>query len=624
MGFMSEQQGQGRFWEIYQELKAGRISRRDFIQRATALGVGLPVTMFVLNSVKIGGASAAPSAQEAQMGSTRPTEGTEGQTRGAGGELKILQWQAPTHLSLHTSQGTKDLLAASLVTEPLMSYAQDATLLPTLVKEVPSVENGLLAEDLSTVTYNLLEGVTWSDGEPFTANDVVFTWQWVTNPDNAATTVSTYEPIEVVEAVDDLTVKVTFKTPSLAWYNPFSGTAWGAIYPKHILETSADAINDFRQNPTGTGPYIVESFSENDQVIYTVNEKYREPNKPFFAKVNLKGGGDAASAAQAVLQTGDWDLAWNLQVEPQILDEMAAAGKGKIVTYPGTSVERVLINFSDPNQEVNGQRSEKNTPHPSLTDKAVRQALSLGADRETMSTQFYQGDPGEPAAQNILTGIPDYESTTSTPFEFNIDKAKQVLDEAGWTGSPRAKDGVELKYTYSTSINAVRQKNQALNKQNWEEIGFEVQLKQVDAGIFFDSASGNDQNAAHFFTDLEMYTNNASTPYPTAYMASWYGGENGSNIAQKENDWSGLNESRWANADYDAMYESLASETDSEKAAETFIKMNDILVDEVVIIPLVKRAAENIAVLNTLRDGNIAGSPWEALYWNIANWNRTA
>jgi len=623
-GQMSESVEQNRFWSIYQGLKEGRLSRRQFIERATALGVGLPITTFILNSVKIEGAFAAPAAQVA-LGSNRPTDGTDGHTRGAGGELKILQWQAPTHASLHTSQGTKDQLAASLVTEPLMSYAQDATLLPTLVKEVPTVENGLLAKDLTSVTYNLLDGVTWSDGQPFTADDVVFTWQWIENPENAATDKTTYDPIDKVEAVDPMTVKVTFKQPSLGWYNPFSGTYFGAIYPKHILGTGKDAINDFRQNPTGTGPYKVESFKENDQVIYTINDKYREPNKPFFAKVNLKGGGDAASAAQAVLQTGDWDIAWNLQVEPQILHSLAANGKGKLYVVPGTSVERVLINFSDPNKEVNGQRAEVNTPHPSLTDKAVRQALSLGADRDTMAKQFYSGPPGEPAAKNILTGIPVYESP-NTSFEFNIDKAKQTLDAAGWTmnGHVRKKGDIELKYSYSTTINAVRQKNQALNKSNWEKIGFKIQLKQVDAGIFFDSAAGNDQNASHFFNDLEMYTNNAGTPYPVSYMSSWYGGKDLANIAQKSNDWSGINESRWHNDEYDAMFDSLGVETDQEKAAQTFIKMNDLLINEVVIVPLVQRAAESCATLNTLREGNIAGSPWEALYWNAANWNRSS
>jgi peptide/nickel transport system substrate-binding protein len=606
---------------MYQDLKAGRVSRRQFIQGATALGVGLPVTTFVLNSVKISGASAA-SIQTTAVGA--PAEGTEGQTRGAGGELKILQWQAATHASVHTSTGTKDTLAASLVTEPLMSYLPDATLIPTLVKEVPSVENGLLAADLSTVTYNLLEGVTWSDGEPFTADDVVFTWQWIMNPDNASVDVEPYSPIENVEAVDPLTVKITFTTPSLAWFLPFTGSYIGAVYPKHKLDSGPDAINEFRQNPTGTGPYIIESFKENDQAIFTINENYRDPNKPFFAKINLKGGGDAASAAQAVLQTGDWDFAWNLQVEPQILEEYAQGGKGKVVVIPGTNIERVLINFSDPNTEVDGQRSEKSTPHPFLSDLAVRQALSLATDRETIAAQFYAGAPGEPATSNILVGIPDFESP-NTSFEFNLDKAKETLEAAGWTGDgTRSKDGVELKMTYQTSINAVRQKTQALNKQNYEKVGFKVQLKQIDAGIYFDSAAGNDQNASHFYADLEMYTNGATTPFPVNYFAGWYGGEDGSNIAQKSNDWSGLNESRWSNAEYDALYDSLASETDPEKAAETFIKLNDILINEVVIIPMVQRSAEKIAILNTFNEANIAGSAWEALYWNAANWNRVS
>src|SRR3712207_4649400 len=105
------------------------------------------------------------------------------------------------------------------------------------------------------------------------------------------------------------------------------------------------AINEFRQNPIGTGPYKVESFKENDQVIYVANENYREPNKPFFARVNLKGGGDAASAARAVLQTGDYDHAWNLQVEPEILRDLEQGGKGKAYAAPGNSVERIMYNF---------------------------------------------------------------------------------------------------------------------------------------------------------------------------------------------------------------------------------------------------------------------------------------
>ena len=111
-----------------------------------------------------------------------PAEGMEGRTRGEGGELRLIQWQAPSMLSPHVSTGEKDYLAGQLVVEPLMHYLPDGSLIPNLVTEVPSVENGMLAEDLTSVTYTLLDGVTWSDGEPLTAEDVVFTWEWIVNP----------------------------------------------------------------------------------------------------------------------------------------------------------------------------------------------------------------------------------------------------------------------------------------------------------------------------------------------------------------------------------------------------------------------------------------------------------
>jgi peptide/nickel transport system substrate-binding protein len=621
--------GDGKLAKLYAAMRAGEITRRDFMERAIALGVAVPVLTFIINSLDMKGASAAPAsrgggvAARQQMATSKPLA-PDGLTRGAGGEIRMLQWQAVTTMSLHQSQGTKDQLAASLVTEPLMNYLPDGSLIPCLVKEVPSVENGGLSEDLTTVTYNLLEGVLWSDGTPFTSADVVATYNWIIDPVAATVSSGTYEPIASVEAPDDLTVVITLKEPSLAWYGPFTGTYWGAVLPKHVLDQGIEAANEvLRANPIGTGPYKVDSFAENDQVILSINENYREPNKPYYATINLKGGGDAPSSARAVLETGEWDLAWNLQVEPAIMNEMVGAGNGKWIVAPGTSVERILINFADPNVEVNGQRAEMNTPHPILSDLAVRQALNLAADRETVSTQFYSGPPGEPPAGNILVGIPAYESP-NTSWEYNLEKAAQILDEAGWTregDGVRQKDGMELSLTYSTTINAVRQKTQAVVKASLAEIGVDIQLQQVDAGIFFDSAEGNDQNASHFYRDLQMYTNNASTPFPTGYMESWYGGPDGANIAQKENSWRGNNESRWRNDEYDQLFETLASETDPEKAAETFIRLNDILIENVVIIPLVQRAAENYAISNRLNPDMFAGSPWETLYWNIANWH---
>jgi peptide/nickel transport system substrate-binding protein len=622
----SEMSEQGKFSNLYEELKAGKVTRRQFIQRATALGVGLPVAMFVLKAVPEAGAAPRPrnvgfgiAAQGAAA--ERPTSGMEGKKRGEGGELKLLQWQAVTQLSPHVSSGTKDYLGASLVLEPLLSYLPDGTLVPTLATEVPSVENGQLAKDLTSVTFTIRDGVKWSDGEPFTAKDVVFTWNWIMDPKNASVSIGVWQPIKSIEAVDDVTAKVTFTDPAANWFEPFTGTIWGFIYPEHVL--SAEGSHDaFVQNPIGTGPYKVDSFSENDQVIYVVNDNYREADKPYFAKVNLKGGGDAASAARAVLQTGEWDYAWNLQVEPAILKQLIeGGGKGEVVAIPGTNVERINLNLSDPNKEVEGQRSYYKEPHPFFSDKAVRTAMTLAADRETISTQFY--GEGEPATANILAGLPASESK-NTSFEFNVDKAKQTLDDAGWTmnGDVRAKDGVELRLIYSTTINPVRQKTQAVVKKSLEEIGFKVQLQQVDSGIFFDNSAGNEQNISHMYVDTQMYTNGATSTSTVSYMIAWYAGKDGTNIAQKSNAWTGQNNQRYVNPEYDTIFEQLQKETDLEKAAELSIQLNDILIDDAILVPLVNRAADKYAIANTLNKENIALGAFEVNYWNIQNWNR--
>jgi peptide/nickel transport system substrate-binding protein len=620
----------GPLSDAFASLRTGRITRRDFVERALALGVAAPVALFLVNSLGVTGAAAAPGqtlpavATMAQDALSRPVAPAE-QQRGAGGELKLLQWQGVTTLSTHVAQGTKDELGGALVFEPLMSYLPDGSLSPTLVKEVPSIENGGLSDDLKVVTYHLLEGVVWSDGTPFTSADVVATYNWVMDPANGAITVALFDAIEKVEAPDDLTVVLTLKQGTLAWYLPFSGSYSGVVYPKHVLDLGADGAEMLRSNPVGTGPYKVDSFAENDQVIFSINDNYREANKPYFSTVNLKGGGDPSSAARAVLQTGDWNVAWNLQVEPQVISSMLESGKGQHIVVPGCTVERIELNFTDPNQEVDGQRSQKDTPHPFLTDPAVRQALALASDRDTIATQFYAGAEGEPATGNALVGIPAYQSA-NTSYEFNIDKANQILDEAGWVkdGDTRKKDGIELKVDYSTTINPVRQKTQAVIKDGWEKIGVKVNLKQVDAGIFFDSAEGNDQNLAHFYNDVMMYANTPTNPYPQTYMESWYAGPNGSNINQKENGWRAGNYNRWSNAEYDQLYETLANEVDAERAAETFIKLNDLVITNNVLIPLVQRSAESYAITNNINGDMFAASQWEVLYWNIANWSEVS
>ncbi|MDQ4099888.1 MAG: peptide ABC transporter substrate-binding protein, partial [Chloroflexota bacterium] len=548
---------------------------------------------------------------------------TENQQRGAGGDLNILQHQAPSHLSVHIATGDKDALAGSLVTEPLMHRLPDGSLIPNLVKEVPTVENGLLAQDLTSVTYNLLEGVTWSDGQPFTAQDVIFTWQWVMDAANTAVFQQIYTPIATIEAPDDLTAVIRFKAPNPTWFEAHTGSGGGVIYPRHVLEGGGQAANDaFRQKPLGTGPYVVESFSPNNQVVYAVNPNYREPTKPFFSRVVITGGGDAAAAARAVLQTGEYDFAWNLAVPPDVLRQMGAEdGPATLYVAPSDGIERININFSDPDTEVNGQRSEMNTPHPIFSDPAVRNAMAIAINREQIASEFFFGGDQEPAIANIVSGLPEFESPNTT-LEFNPERANQLLDQAGWVrdGDVRAKDGVELDIRFATTISQVRQNIQAVVQRDLQAIGFRVTLEQIDGSVFFDSSPGNTQNNTHFYNDLNMFTSSVGAPPPVAYLVRWYAGPNGENIAQESNGWTGRNFQRYQNPDFDARYERLQTESNPEAIAQLVIEMNDILITNSVVIPLV-RVGKKVAYSKRLREENLAIGSYEFDYWNIANWN---
>ncbi|MCO5219211.1 MAG: peptide ABC transporter substrate-binding protein [Thermomicrobiales bacterium] len=600
----------GPLRELFDSFKAGKISRRSFAQGATALGVSVPLVSFLGSQV---------SAQDAEA-LTRPEVGTEGQERGAGGDLNIIQWQPASMLSPHVSTGVKDILGAVTVLEPLIHYLSDASMIPNLLSKMPSQEDGDLAEDMTWVQLSLLPDVLWSDGTPFTSADVGATIDWVKNPDNASVNVGVFATISDWEAVDDLTIKVNFSAPNPFWFTPFAGTSTGYVYPKHVIE--AEGGHDaFLMNPTGTGPYKVESFTANDSQVLVPNENYREANKPFFSRVNIKGGGDPAGAARAVIQTGESDFAWNLQVEPDILDAMIADdNSGVFVPYPGVSVERINFNFSDPNTEVDGQRSEMNTPHPFLSDPAVRKAINMSIDRETIALNFY--GPTQPAAVNILNGDPRTESPNTS---LNVDReaAKAVLEEAGWVDGGngiRAKDGVELKIVYATSVNAVRQKTQAVVKANLEEVGFQVSLEQIDAGIYFDGSAGNDQNINHFYWDFCMYQSVPSTPRPLSFFEAWYTGPDGENIAQASNEWNGSNNSRYQNPDFDVIWEAARVETDPEALADLFIEMNDIVILDDVITPLVVVGSPRGAS-KRLRQENLELAAYSYDYWNIANWN---
>lgn len=607
------------FRDLVDQFRANRIDRRGFLQASAALGVAGGLASVVANAVSAQDATPASGETDA-IG--RPAANTADQERGAGGELRLISYQAATSLAAHGGQGSKDAYPGSLIMEPPLTYDDKGDIAPLLVEQAPTVDNGLLSEDLKTATLTFLPDLVWSDGEPVTANDLVFTWKWVTNPSNASINIDVWDTIESIEATDDKTAVVTFKNARVNWYEPFVGVSYGVLYPAHAFDNDPDNKNEaFATQPIGTGPFVIDSFEPNDIAVFSMNENYREANKPYFSSVTFKGGGDAIATGRAVVQTGEYDYAWNVQAEPEIIKQINESGEyGQLVGVRTSTTEVIYFNFSDPNMEVDGQRSQKDTPHPFFTDKAVRDAINLAIDRTLIAGEFY-GEP-DSATANVLSGNPTFESP-NTSWEFDLDKAAQTLEDAGWVmdGDVRKKDGIALEFTFSTAANSVRQKTQAVVKDALEKIGFKVKIDQVDSAIFFDSSPGNDQGNTHFYSDMMMWSSGPGAPVSPQFMIKWYSGPDGRNIAQKENDWSGLNFQRYQNPDYDAIFEDLRSATTFDDAINLMISLNDTVIDDRAVVPLVARTfyygiANRLNRTNMDMDNHFTG-PFD----NIANWN---
>jgi peptide/nickel transport system substrate-binding protein len=581
----------------------GRDSRRSFIQKMVAMGLTAPMASHLLMNAGVANAQSPFK--------YTPTK------RGGGGPLKVLWWQGPTLLNPHFATGSKDQDGSRIFYEPLASWDGEGNLVPVLATEIPSKENGGLSADGKTVTWKLKQGVTWHDGKPFTADDVVFNWEYAKDPATAAVTTGSYKDIKV-EKIDTYTVKVLFEKPAPFWADAFVGIG-GMLLPKHLFADfmgakSREAPTNLK--PVGTGPYKFVDFKPGDIVRAEINMNYHIANQPHFDTIEMKGGGDAVSAARSVIQTGEFDYAWNMQVEDEILVKMEQGGKGKAVIVPGGNIEHIGINFTDPNQEIDGEKSSLKTKHPSLQDKAVRQALNLLVDRASVE-KFIYGRTGQ-ATANFVNN-PERQRSKNTKYEFNIDKANEILDKAGWAKGAdgiRAKGAAKLKYVFQTSINGPRQKTQAIIKQACQKAGIDIEIKSVVASVYFSSDVANPDTYPKFYTDIQMFTTTQTQPDCGLFLQQFLTTER----ATKDNKWQGRNYTRYSNPEFDTALVASQSELDPVKRAALLIKCNDIVIEDVVVIPVVYRPSVQ-AVSNNLK---VDLSGWDSFMYAVNAWHRPA
>lgn len=542
--------------------------------------------------------------------------------RGTDGEVKLTFPQAVSIMNPYLSGGTKDVYASSLVLEPLAGLDPQGVLIPKLVTEIPTLDNGGISADMTSITWKLLPDLKWSDGSAVTADDAVFTWQYCTHPEGGCAQATKFEGVKSVEAVDPSTIKVTFTAPKANPYTAFVSSLSPVLQKAQFeacLGAAAPTCTDANNMPVGTGAFKVTGFTVNDTVSMAANENYRDPAKPAFATAVIKGGGDAEGSARAVMETGEFDYAWNTQIPPETQASMTAAGKGQFVVAFGTLVERLEMNTTDPDPALpEGERSTAKHPHPILSDIKVRTALSKAIDRSILVEVGY-GEGGKPTC-NVIPAPDAWASDSTGCIAQDMEGAKALLDEAGWTDTDgdgiRDKDGKKLHILYQSTVNPIRQDFQALIKDWWTELGVEVELKAIDPGVFFGGDPGSPDTFQKFYADVEMYANNSDSPDAEVYLGQYQC----KNAPSPETQWQGENINRFCTPEYDALFAELGGVTDVAKRQEIAKKLNDMVTkDSMIVVPLVHRGTLS-AHSNAL--GGVQINAWDSEFWNVADWFR--
>ena len=538
--------------------------------------------------------------------------------------LTLIYWQAPSLPWPYLAAGYKDSDAGAVTLEPLAKYDPEGNLVPALAAEIPTSDNGGFAPDQMSITWKLKEGLKWSDGSDVTAEDVVFAWRYCVDEKTGCVAESAFDGVASVQAIDGLTVRIAFDAPTSYPYGAFVGAATPIISRVQFADcVGAAAKTCEAQNtaPLGTGPYRIVSFEPNEGAEYERNPFYRG-EAAYFDRVVLEGGGDAVSAARAVMERGEADYAWNLQVEPKLLVELEARGLGKVVTAFSSLVERIVVNQTNPDPALGDERSEYRdgqNPHPFLTFAPIRQAMSMAIDRAAISQSLY-GFAGEPTC-NLVTGPPIYVSTANDGcLSQDIEGANRLLDDNGVVDTDgdgiREYNGAPLRLTYQTSVNAIRQDTQALVRDWWRQIGMETVLTQHDASVFFGGDPVADKEASYrrFFADVQMYATG-----PDIDPQQFLSGPLCKHIQTVENDWSLGNNARSCNPEYDALFAQLEQTRIGPERAALVKRLNDTYVQGYYEIPLVNRGVVS-AHLNTLKGVRI--NAWDSELWNIAEWRR--
>lgn len=470
-----------------------------------------------------------------------------------GGTVIVGTPQEPAVLSPLLASATIEDAIQGLTIEGLVEVDAEGKYAPVLAKELPTV-----SEDGLVVTYKLLEGVKFGNGDPFTCADVEFTLDAILSDKSGAST-SGYSDIDSLECKDDYTVEVTFAAVYAPYLRLFS----------YIIPQAAGKIDDldnweFNRAPIGTGPFVVKEWQAGDHITFERNPYYREEGKPYLDGIVIKVL-PSREVGMQLLGTGEVDVLWDLtEADFPALDKMKDQGVGYAAVVTGEN-ELLVLNFADP--AVDAPPDPADAPHPILSDLKVRQALQMGIDKAAIVDALLYG--------NVKVGttvLPTGEfACPQEPSKYDPEGAKALLEEAGWKPGAdgiREKDGVRLSLKIqTTSGNKLREDTEQVLVEMMKAIGVEFKIDNVPSDVLF---AGWDSNGLrkHGNFDIVLYTTGPGID-PDSHLFSNY---HSLRIPTKDNEGAGSNYSRYINADVDQWIDDAAAVTDTATRQELYCK----------------------------------------------------
>ncbi len=478
------------------------------------------------------------------------------------------------------------------------SFDGDLNPVPQLVTEIPTQENGGINEDGSVITLRLREGLLWSDGDPLTSADFVFTYEMYIAEGNAVNSRDPYDKMVSVEAPDDLTVVVTFPEP----YAPWLGSIFTRVLPEHVLRPVFEAEGtldnaEFGRNPSvASGPFMLETWDYGNFMRFVRNPNYYGSAPLLDAVIVNFIPDDQAYLAAHTSGNSDIGTFFPLDQVPALED----SGLFNIGVYASGYNEGWYLNINPA------------TGHPALQDVRVRQAVALAFDELAVTEDLLFGATYPPSG--IWEGTP-YDNPNLPAYAYDPEQAIALLDQAGWIDSngdgTRDKDGVELVLRYATTTRQIRVDTQVVAQQQLAEVGIGVELINHPSDVFFNSYGAGGPMASGQF-DIGQWS--TTTAFPDPDSVRFLCAEIPSDANPTGSNWSG-----YCDPETDALFVEQARTVDTAARVALFHQIDQRLYDAYVWLGIWYDAdvwISNMRITNVQFNG---ATP----FWNIYAWDVT-